>query len=103
MADSLEAVGSRLRAALDSCDLVLLSGGTSTSVCVNYESRSPTSVAAAVTHGRADWGVAIETVARQAGLGFLPLQPEQFDFMIPIARRQRPAAAGPQMLRPAIF
>ena len=40
------------------------------------------SVAAAVAQGRADWGVAIETVARQYGLGFLPLQAERYDFAV---------------------
>lgn len=39
-------------------------------------------VAAAVAHGRADWGVAIETVARWYGLGFLPLQAERYDFVL---------------------
>jgi putative molybdopterin biosynthesis protein len=39
-------------------------------------------VAAAVAHGRADWGVAIETVARGYGLGFLPLQAERYDFVL---------------------
>ncbi len=47
-------------------------------------------VAAAVAQGRADWGVAIETVARQYGLGFLPLQVEHYDFMIPKKRAERP-------------
>jgi putative molybdopterin biosynthesis protein len=53
--------------------------------------RSHNAVAAAVAAGRADWGVAIETVARQAGLGFLPIDYEQYDFVIPKARRDRPA------------
>jgi putative molybdopterin biosynthesis protein len=48
-------------------------------------------VAAAVAQGRADWGLAIESVARDAGLGFLPYQDECYDFVIPAARRQRPA------------
>ncbi len=47
-------------------------------------------MAAAVAQGRADWGVAIETVARQYGLGFLPLQVEHYDFMIPKKRAERP-------------
>jgi putative molybdopterin biosynthesis protein len=53
--------------------------------------RSHNAVAAAVASGRADWGVAIETVARRAGLSFIPLDHEQYDFMIPKARRHRPA------------
>jgi putative molybdopterin biosynthesis protein len=55
------------------------------------EARSHNTVAAAVVQGRADWGVAIEPVARASGLGFLPLRAEQYDFVIPQARRQRPA------------
>jgi putative molybdopterin biosynthesis protein len=53
--------------------------------------RSHNAVAAAVVSGRADWGVAIETVARRAGLSFIPLDHEQYDFLIPKARRSRPA------------
>jgi len=50
-----------------------------------YQSQAKThnAVAVAVAQGRADWGVAIETVARQYNLGFIPLQPEQYDFVIP--------------------
>jgi len=55
------------------------------------EARSHNAVAAAVKQGRADWGVAIEPVARAAGLGFLPLRQEQYDFVIPRARRERSA------------
>ena len=44
-------------------------------------SHNAVAVAAAVAQGRADWGVAIETVARQYGLGFLPLQEERYDFV----------------------
>jgi putative molybdopterin biosynthesis protein len=55
------------------------------------EAKSHNAVAAAVAQGRADWGVAIANVAADAGLGFLPLQAEQFDFVIPRARWQRPA------------
>ena len=50
-----------------------------------YQSQAKThnAVAVAVAQGRVDWGVAIETVARQYNLGFIPLQPEQYDFVIP--------------------
>lgn len=53
------------------------------------QTKSHNAVAVAVASGRADWGVAIETVARDYGLRFLPLQPEQFDFAIPEARLER--------------
>jgi putative molybdopterin biosynthesis protein len=48
-------------------------------------------VAAAIAQGRADWGVTIETVALEAGLRFQPLQAEQYDFVVPASRWNRPA------------
>ncbi len=53
--------------------------------------RSHNAVAAAVAQARADWGVAIEPVARLYGLGFLPLVPEEYDFLLVDTRRDRPA------------
>ena len=53
--------------------------------------RSHNAVAAALAQGRADWGIAIESVARLYGLGFLPLTPEQYDFLLVEKRRARPA------------
>jgi len=55
--------------------------------------RSHAAVAAAIVQGRADWGVVIETVAKAAGLGFLPLGPEHYDFALPEARAGRGAVA----------
>ena len=40
------------------------------------------------------WGVTLETVARAAGLGFLPVQHEQYDFVVPRARAERAAVAA---------
>jgi len=56
-----------------------------------YEPRSHYAVAAAVAQGRADWGVTIETVARQSGLAFRALQDEHYDFVVPEGRWERPA------------
>ncbi len=53
------------------------------------QAKTHSAVAVAVAQGRADWGVAIETVAREYGLGFLPLQPEQYDFIVPRTRLRR--------------
>ncbi|MEX2186915.1 MAG: molybdopterin biosynthesis protein [Pirellulales bacterium] len=53
--------------------------------------RSHNAVAAAVAQRRADWGVTIETVATAAGLGFLPLADECFDFAVRRDRIERPA------------
>ena len=59
-----------------------------------YEPRSHYAVAAAVAQKRADWGVTIETVAREKGLRFRPLQAEHYDFAIPAGRWDRPAVAA---------
>ncbi|WP_244477396.1 molybdopterin biosynthesis protein [Methylobacterium sp. Leaf125] len=56
--------------------------------------RSHNAVAAAVAQGRADWGVAIATVARAYGLGFLPLAHERYDFAYRAENRDRPALAA---------
>jgi putative molybdopterin biosynthesis protein len=53
--------------------------------------KSHNAVAASIAQGRADWGVAIEPVARLYGLGFLPLAPEHYDFLVVDKRRERPA------------
>jgi putative molybdopterin biosynthesis protein len=53
--------------------------------------KSHNAVAVAVAQNRADWGVGIESVARQYELGFIPLQDEFYDFVVPRTRRQRPA------------
>jgi len=55
--------------------------------------RSHNAVAAAVAQGRADWGVAIRSVAAMYGLGFLQLSPEDYDFLL-VEARQRPAVAA---------
>ena len=51
-------------------------------------------VAAAVAQGRADWGLAIESVARSNDLGFLSYKDERYDFVIPKVRRKQPAVAA---------
>jgi putative molybdopterin biosynthesis protein len=53
--------------------------------------KSHNAVAAAIAQGRADWGLAIEPVAKLYGLGFLPVAPEHYDFLVADARRSRPA------------
>jgi putative molybdopterin biosynthesis protein len=66
--------------------------------------KSHNAVAAAIAQGRADWGMAIENVARLYGLGFLPVAVEHYDFFVADARRERPAVqaflaalAGPEV------
>jgi putative molybdopterin biosynthesis protein len=55
------------------------------------EAKTHVAVAVAVAHGRADWGLAIEPVAKPNGLGFLPVRVEQYDFAVPKDRLDRPA------------
>jgi len=51
--------------------------------------RTHNAVAAAVVQQRADWGMTLDTIARSAGLGFTPVQHEQYDFVTPKARTER--------------
>ena len=51
--------------------------------------KSHNAVAVAVAQHRSDWGIAIESVARQYGLGFIPVQDERYDFVIPKSRLER--------------
>lgn len=53
--------------------------------------KSHNAVAAAVSQARADWGVTIAPVAAAAGLGFIPLTEEHYDFALVSARCERPS------------
>jgi putative molybdopterin biosynthesis protein len=53
--------------------------------------KSHNAVAVAVAQGRADWGLAIASVAQAYGLGFLPLADEHYDFFVPESRIEKPA------------
>jgi len=57
------------------------------------QARNHNAVAAAVAQSRADWGLAIESAARAAGLKFLSVTEEHYDFVVPAARWDRPAVA----------
>jgi molybdopterin molybdotransferase/putative molybdopterin biosynthesis protein len=94
-----------LKAALDdpSALMVNRNAGSGTRVLVDSllhgtkpagyanQPRSHNAVAAAIAQRRADWGVAIEPVARMYRLSFLPIAPEHYDFLLVEARRERPA------------
>jgi putative molybdopterin biosynthesis protein len=58
------------------------------------EASSHHAIAAAVAQGRADFGIAIDIVAKDRGLGFLPVAEERFDLVTTEARRSRPAVAA---------
>jgi putative molybdopterin biosynthesis protein len=70
---------------------ILIDGLLKGSQPAGYSNQAKThnAVAVAVAQGRADWGVAIRTVAQLYGLGFLPLQAEHYDFVIPKNRALR--------------
>jgi putative molybdopterin biosynthesis protein len=53
--------------------------------------KSHNAVAAAIAQDRADWGMAIENVARMYDLGFLPFADEHYDFFLADDRRDKPA------------
>jgi putative molybdopterin biosynthesis protein len=61
---------------------------------ISHEPRSHFAVAAAVSQKRADWGVTIESVARESGLRFAPQTLEHYDFAIPGERWDLPALAA---------
>jgi putative molybdopterin biosynthesis protein len=98
-------VGEALAAALadPGCLMVNRNAGAGTRVLIDKllagarppgysnQPRSHNAVAAAVAQGRADWGIAIESVARLYGLGFLPITPEHYDFLLVERRRERRA------------
>ncbi len=60
----------------------------------HVEAKSHNAVAAAVSQGRADWGVCIKTVAELYGLKFRALREERYDFVIPESRWERPAVSA---------
>jgi putative molybdopterin biosynthesis protein len=94
-----------MRAALadPDCTMVNRNAGSGTRVLIDkllgahrppghgVQTKSHNAVAVAVHQGRADWGVAIDTVARQYGLGFIAMQEEHYDFIVPKASLERPA------------
>ena len=56
----------------------------------HQEAKSHNSVAAAIAQKRAEWGIAIRSVAEDLGLGFFPIQDEEYDFILPKNRLERP-------------
>ncbi len=85
-----------------SCVMVNRNAGSGTRILIDrlldgakpagygVQTKSHNAVAVAVSQQRADWGLAIDTVARQYGLGFIPVQEECYDFVVPKTRLDRP-------------
>ena len=55
-----------------------------------YEVKTHTAVATAVKHGKADVGVAVGYVAELYGLDFIPIGWEEYDFLVPKNRLNKP-------------
>jgi putative molybdopterin biosynthesis protein len=55
------------------------------------EARSHNAVAASIALRKADWGLAIDTVAREYRLAFSFMQDEHYDFVIPVDKLSQPA------------
>ncbi|HCD00175.1 MAG TPA: molybdopterin biosynthesis protein [Planctomycetaceae bacterium] len=101
-----------LRAVLDNNELRMVNrnAGSGTRVVIDrlldgatppgfaMQVRSHNAVAAAIAQERADWGIGIAPVAGMYDLGFLPIQPEQFDLVVPMTRSDRPAVLALQAL-----
>lgn len=98
--DAAAAVAAALAA--PGCTMVNRNAGSGTRILIDrllgsakppgygVQTKSHNAVAVAVAQERADWGLAIDTVARQYGLGFIPVQEERYDFVVPKARLARP-------------
>jgi putative molybdopterin biosynthesis protein len=92
-----------LAAADTDCRMVNRNAGSGTRILIDrlldgrtpagypVQAKSHNAVAAAIQQGRADWGIAIETVAREYDLAAIPVQDEHYDFVVPTSRRERPA------------
>ncbi len=108
-----EAVGSAL--ADPACAMVNRNTGSGTRILINQllakvraddapppgygvQTKSHNAVAAAVSRGSADWGVAIQTVAQMYDLAFIPLQEEHYDFAVPEDRQDSAAVRAFQEL-----
>ena len=78
----------------DDCVMVNRNQGSGTRILIDnllggaqphgyaIQSRSHNAVAASVAQQRSDWGIAIEQVAKQNHLGFLPIRAEEYDFVV---------------------
>jgi putative molybdopterin biosynthesis protein len=81
-----------------SCVMVNRNAGSGTRVLIDgllagakphgyaVQPRNHNAVAAAVAQQRADWGVTLDIIAQKAGLGFIAVRDEQYDFVVPKAR-----------------
>ena len=85
------------------CNMVNRNAGSGTRILIDQlldgkhppgyavQAKSHNAVATAIVQRRADWGMAIDTVAQQYRLGFIPFQEEHYDFVVPKKRLDRVA------------
>jgi putative molybdopterin biosynthesis protein len=59
-----------------------------------WEAKTHSAVAAAVSQGRADMGVGIQSLASSYGLEFIPLKEESYDFLVNPASKKKPAVVA---------
>ena len=103
-----KSVDDAISAALDDpdCSMINRNAGSGTRILIDrlldgrrppgyaVQAKSHNAVATAITQGRADWGLAIDTVARDYQLSSTAVQEEHYDFVVPQARWDRPAVAA---------
>ncbi len=75
--------GSGTRILIDKLLADVQEDGAPTPPGYGVQTKSHNAVASSVSRGTADWGIAIDTVARSYDLGFIPLQEEHYDFAVP--------------------
>jgi len=85
------------------CSMVNRNAGSGTRILIDQlldgrqpagyavQAKSHNAVATSIVQSRSDWGMAIEIVANQYGLGFIPFRDEHYDFAVPRSRLDRPA------------
>ena len=90
----------------ESCRMVNRNQGSGTRILIDdllqgakppgyaIQPRTHHAVVAAIQQGRADWGLALESVAKQSETGFLPLRTEVYDFVIRRSERNSEAVVA---------
>jgi putative molybdopterin biosynthesis protein len=103
-----KAIDEAIAAAMDDpeCSMINRNAGSGTRILIDrllagrrppgyaVQAKSHNAVATAITQGRADWGLAIDTVARDYQLASTAVQEEHYDFIVPKERWNRPAVAA---------
>ena len=106
---NLDAISSLVKSD-DQCFMINRNQGSGTRVLIDkllgdcrpsgyaIQAKNHSAVGNAIAQFRADWGVAIESIARQLDLGFLDFIDEDYDFVIPKSLLNSPAIVAFQKL-----